>query len=340
MTYLGYAIRRLILLIPTVIGLTIVIFLLTRAIPGDPARLALGTGASQQAIENLNHIWGLDQPLYIQYFQFINGILHGSLGISLSSREDVVIDLQSRFPPTIELATLSVIISLAVGLPLGVISASHKDQWQDHTSRLIGLGGVALPDFWTGIMLLVLFGAILRIFPIGGQLDLNLTPPHPITGFLIIDSFLEGNWTDFFNALQHISIPAFVLSLPGIANISRLTRSAMIDQKGKDYVLMEKASGLPPSLITYKYMLKSAFSPVLTQIALQYAFAFSGAVVVEYVFVWPGIGQYLAFAILDKDINAITGVVLVLGVVIAVTNFLIELALGWLDPRVRLRQGG
>jgi peptide/nickel transport system permease protein len=301
-------------------------------------QLALGPNATAEQVAQLTHIWGLDQPLYIQYFRFLFGIFQGSLGVSLASRRDVSQDIRDFLPATIELATAAVIFAVIVAIPLGVISAKNKDKWQDHGSRLLALGGVSLPDFWTAIMLLVVFGSILRVLPIAGRLSANLQPPPVITGSMLVDSLLAGNLTDFTNGFQHLILPAFVLSLPMIANFARVTRSMMIDQVQKDYVLMENASGLPSFLVTYKYMLKNAFAPTLTLIALQYAFAFGGAVVVEYVYGWPGIGRYMAYAILNKDINTISGVTLIVGTIIAVANTVADLAYGWLDPRIRFRE--
>jgi peptide/nickel transport system permease protein len=338
MTYIGYVVRRIAQVPPTILGLTVIIFILTRALPGNPVQLALGPNATPQEVAQLAHIWGLDQPLYTQYFNFLGGLIHGSLGVSLASRRDVILDIQAFLPATIELATAAVIFAIIVAIPLGVISARKKDKWQDHGSRLLALGGVSLPDFWTAIMLLVIFGSILRLLPISGRLSPNLTPPPWRTGSILIDSLLAGNLTDFANGFEHLILPAFVLSLPMIANFARVTRSMMIDQMQKDYVLMENASGLPSFLVTYKYMLKNAFAPTLTLIALQYAFAFGGAVVVEYVNAWPGVGQYMAYAIFNKDINAITGVTLVVGIIIASANTIADLAYGWLDPRIRFRE--
>jgi peptide/nickel transport system permease protein len=338
MTYIGYVVRRIGQVPPTILGLTVIIFILTRALPGNPVQLALGPNATPEQVAQLAHIWGLDQPLYIQYFNFLGGLIHGSLGVSLASRRDVVLDIQEFLPATIELATAAVIFAVIVAIPLGVISARKKDKWQDHGSRLLALGGVSLPDFWTAIMLLVIFGSILRVLPIAGRLSPNLIPPPWRTGSILIDSVLAGNLTDFVNGFEHLILPAFVLSLPMIANFARVTRSMMIDQMQKDYVLMENASGLPSFLVTYKYMLKNAFAPTLTLIALQYAFAFGGAVVVEYVYAWPGVGRYMAYAILNKDINAIAGVTLVVGTIIASANTIADLAYGWLDPRIRFRE--
>lgn len=339
MIFTRFVIRRIVQLFPTVLGLSVVIFILTRALPGDPARLALGPLATQEQVEQLRHIWGLDQPLYVQYFKFLSGIFQGSFGVSLASRRDVVLDIQQFLPATVELATAATLFSVIVGVPLGVISAKNKDKWPDHLSRMISLGGVSFPDFWTAIMLLVIFGSFFRLFPIGGELSMNLQPPPRITGSIIVDSLITTNFVDLIDALRHLVLPAFVLSLPMIANITRVTRSMMIEQFQKDYVLLEVAAGLPRSIVLYKYMLKNAFAPTLTLIALQYSYAFGGAVVVEYVFSWPGIGQYLAYAILNKDVNAISGVTLVIGSVIALANVLTELIYGWIDPRIRFRQG-
>ncbi len=295
MTYLSYVVRRILTIAPTLIGLSIVLFFLTRALPGDPARLALGPRATIEEVAQLRHLWGLDQPLYIQYYQFLTGIFHGSLGVSLESRQDVVMDLKTFLPATIELTTLAIALAVVIAVPLGLL-------------------------------------------PIGGRLSPQLSPPPSVTGSFLIDSLLAGNPTDFVNAFEHIILPAFVLSLPSIANIARVTRSTMIDQSSKDYVLTEYASGLPSFLVTYKYMLKNAFAPTLTLIALQYSTAFAGAVVIEYVFSWPGVGQYLAYAILSKDINAVTGVALVVGTIISIANTVADLAYAWLDPRIRFRQ--
>ena len=338
MTYLSYVVRRILTIAPTLIGLSIVLFFLTRALPGDPARLALGPRATIEEVAQLRHLWGLDQPLYIQYYQFLTGIFHGSLGVSLESRQDVVMDLKTFLPATIELTTLAIALAVVIAVPLGVVSATHKDKWPDHFSRVFALAGVSLPDFWMAIMLTVIFGSWLALLPIGGRLSPQLSPPPSVTGSFLIDSLLAGNPTDFVNAFEHIILPAFVLSLPSIANIARVTRSTMIDQSSKDYVLTEYASGLPSFLVTYKYMLKNAFAPTLTLIALQYSTAFAGAVVIEYVFGWPGVGQYLAYAILSKDINAVTGVALVVGTIISVANTVADLAYAWLDPRIRFRQ--
>src|SRR5713101_1670156 len=169
MTYLGYVVRRTAQIIPTVLGLSIIVFILTRALPGNPVQLALGPNATAEHVSQLTHIWGLDQPIYVQYFRFLSGLFQGSLGISLASRRDVVLDIQEFLPATIELATAAVIFAVIVAIPLGVISAKNKDKWQDHGSRLLALGGVSLPDFWTAIMLLVVFGSILRVLPISGR---------------------------------------------------------------------------------------------------------------------------------------------------------------------------
>jgi len=331
----SYVITKTLMFSGIIIGISVLMFVLARALPGDPARLALGPNATQQQVEDLRRIWGLDQPIYIQYFSFIKGFVVGNWGISIRTRNDVFYDVSRLVPATLELTIVSMIFSILVGVPLGVVSATKKDKWEDHAGRILSLAGVSLPQFWTGIILQVVLASWLALFPIQGRLDPTMTLPARITGMYILDSLLTGNWPVFWNAWWHVLLPAFVLSFPQIANISRLTRTSMIDQVGKDYITLLSAYGLPKAIVQYKYMLKNAFNATLTIIALSFGYSLAAAVVVEAVFAWPGMGLYLVTSIVWKDLNAITGSVLVVGIAIVIATLVLEVLRGYLDPRIR-----
>ncbi len=321
------------------LGISILMFILSRSLPGDPARLALGPNATQEQVEQLRNIWGLDQPIYIQYFNFMRGFVVGTWGVSIRTRVDVFYDISRYLPATLELTIVSMIFAILVAVPLGVVSAMNKDKWEDHVDRLLSLAGLSLPQFWSGIILQIVLASWLKLLPITGRLDMQMTAPVRVTGMYLVDSLLTANWPVFWNASWHILLPAFVLAFPQIANISRLTRTSMIEELNKDYTTLLKAYGLPRGIIQYKYMLKNAFNATLTIIALSFAYAFAGAVVVEAVFSWPGMGLYLVTSILWKDLNAITASVLVVGIAIVVVTFALEVLRGYLDPRVRFGEG-
>ena len=335
MGFSDYLVRRLIYTIFIIIGITILIFVLTRVLPGDPVRLALGPEASGAQIEQTRRIWGLDQPLYIQYFRFVIGFFTLDWGMSTRTLQPVIDDIAKYGPASYELSILSLLIAVAIGLPLGIVSAVNKDKWQDHLGRITSLTGVAMPIFWTGLMLQLLLSSYLGIFPIGMRLSPGMDAPSHITGFYTIDSLLAGDWGLFWDASYHLILPALVLSFPGIANISRLMRSTMIDQRSKEYITLQTTYGMPRRLITYKYMLKNSFAATLTMIALMFAYSLGGIVLIERVFIWPGLGTYLVDGIWYKDFNAIMSVVVMVGIIIVIANLIADLIYGYLDPRIR-----
>jgi peptide/nickel transport system permease protein len=317
------------------LGITVLIFVLTRLLPGDPVRLALGPNATAEMVEHARQVWNLDKPLYIQYLTYLSGFFMGNWGISLRTNNNVLQELVRFAPASYELIAVAVSFATIVGIPLGVVSAVHKDEWEDHSGRLLSITGISMPLFWIGIVLQVFLASYLKLVPIGGRLGEGATPPVTITGFYLIDSLVTGNWNSFWNSAYHIALPAFVLSFPALANISRLVRSAMVDERGKDYVLLQTAYGMPPPLITYKYMLRNSLSAALTMIALMFAYSLGSVVLVETVFFWPGIGYYLVDAIFFKDLNAITSVVILVGVLVLAANFIVDLLYGYVDPRIR-----
>ncbi|NOZ28068.1 MAG: ABC transporter permease [Chloroflexi bacterium] len=331
--YYEYLIRRLLQMIPVLLGISILIFILSRVVPGDPVRLALGPEATQEQIEAYRKELGLDQPIHIQYLNYLRGLTHGQLGRSLRTNRDVIKDIRDFFPATFELTTVAMVFAVLVGIPLGITSALHKDAWQDQGTRVLALSGVALPRFWLGILLQLVFAYWLGILPTIGRAS---QPPQHITGLYLLDSLLTGDARAFWDSLRHIALPAFTLSLATLAQIMRLTRASMIEQMRMEYIQASRAYGLPENLIVYKYMLKNAFTSTLTIIGLTYGFLLGNAFLVEFVFAWPGMARYGAQAVIYKDFNAVVAVTTVVGIAYLLVNFVVDLLYGFLDPRIRL----
>lgn len=300
--------------------------------PGDPVRLMLGPEASEEQVQLMRESMGLNDPFIMQYINYVFGLLTGDWGMSLQTNRNVVLEVIERFPATLELTTLSMLISIVIGVPLGVIAAVRKDKLSDHFSRLFALSGVAIPRFWLGIMLQIVFAYWLSMLPTVGRGDIV---PQTITGFRLIDSLVTMNIPAFVDSFKHIILPAIALSVGTLAQIMRMTRSNMIEQLNKDYIIASKAYGLPGNLIVYKYMLKNAFTSTLTVIGLSYGFLLGNAFLVEAVFGWPGIAQFGIQAVIYKDFNAIVGITIVIGLVFALINLLVDLIYGYLDPRIK-----
>jgi peptide/nickel transport system permease protein len=336
MRYRDYLIRRLLYTIPALIGLSMLIFVIARVMPGDPARLALGPEASQEQVDKLRAELGLNLPIHIQYLRYMGGVFQGKLGVSLYSHRDVMVDLKDTLPATLELVTVAMIVAVLVGIPLGVISAIRQDRWEDHVSRVFAMSGVSMPRFWIGILLQLVFAYYLALLPITGRISPDIPAPERITGFYIIDSLATGNHVALGSSLSHIILPALVLALSPIAQLMRVVRANMIEQKRKAYILTARANGMPENLLVYKYMLKNSFIAALTLIGLLYGFFLAGAFVVETVFSWPGMARYGVRAFTFKDFNAIIAVVLVVAVAYAIINIIVDIAYGLLDPRIRL----
>ena len=330
-----FLLRRALHIIPVLFGLSVLVFVIARVMPGDPVRMALGPEATQAQIERLREQMGLDQPLHIQYVRWLAGVLRGDFGQSLRTNRNVADDLRDFFPATLELVLVAMGFAIAVGVPLGVQAAVNKDGWADQISRVLALSGVALPRFWLGILFQLVFAFYLGWLPTIGRAS---QPPETITGLYLLDSVLTRDWRAFWDSLRHIVLPALTLSLATLGQIMRLVRASMIDQTRQDYIMAARAYGLPPGLITYKYMLKNAFTSALTVIGLTFGFLLGNAFLVEAVFGWPGMAQYGVQAILYKDFNAIVAVTMVVGVAYVLSNFVIDLLYGYLDPRIK--QGG
>jgi peptide/nickel transport system permease protein len=319
------------------IGLSMLMFFLVRIIPGDPLRLVLGPMATEEDVAKLKIQMGMDKPLPIQYLNYVKGIfIDKSLGMSLSERRDVKDIIADKLMATVELVLGSIFIAILIAVPLGVLSATHRNGIIDHICQILALAGVSLPQFWVAIVFQLIMGFFLSLLPLSGRI--SGTSPSPVTGLFIIDSLLTLNYKAFIDTLMHLISPAFVLSLSPLAIITRLVRASMIDELQKEYVAVSRASGISRQLIYYKYVLKNAFSAALTLIGFLIPLMIGSAFVVESVFVWPGIAKFGAESIINNDFNAVVGVALVVGMAFIVVNVIVDALYAVLDPRIRLER--
>ncbi|MSO65229.1 MAG: ABC transporter permease [Alphaproteobacteria bacterium] len=330
-----FLIRRVAELAIVMLGLSILIFVISRVMPGDPVRFALGPGATQAQIDQLTREMGLDQPMVVQYWLLLVGIAKGDLGVSLSTFRSISGDLAIFLPASLELALVAMALSIVLGVPLGVITAVHRNHVRDYVGRALAFSGVALPVFWLALLLQTLLSFNLKLFPAVGRISADVKPPPEVTTSYLIDSLLAFDLPLFLHVGSYLIVPALVLALSPTAMILRLLRASMIEETGKDYVLTARANGMPANLLTYKYMLRNAFSATLTIIGLLFGYFIGGAFVIETVFSWPGIGQYGVRALQLKDFNGIIAVTLLVGVGYAIANTIVTLLYGWLDPRLR-----
>jgi len=329
-----YTFRRLLLIIPVVFGISILTFILSHVVPGDPARLAAGPQAPQATYERIREEFGLDDPLPVQYWTYIKGLAQGDWGDSILSRRPVLQDLQTYWPATLELVFLAMLIATAVGMPLGIIAAVRSDRLADHVSRVISLIGVSLPAFWLAILMQLFFGLRLDWFPISGRLNALTRPPDSITGLYTVDSLLTGNFPVFWEALSHLALPAITLSLASLATITRFTRASLLEVLSNEYVRTARAKGLSERKVIYGHALRNAFIPTLTMIGLSFGWSMGGSVLVETVYDWPGIGLYATKSALTLDFMPIVGIALLYGVVFSLINIIVDITYGFLDPRV------
>jgi len=332
MNFRTYLVRRILHLIPVLLGLSVLIFVVSRVIPGDPLRLALGTEATEEQVQQLRQQTGLDRPLVVQYITYMAGVLRGDFGYSLRTHRNVTKDLLDFFPATLELTTVAMGIAVVIGMPLGILAAVRKDEAADHLSRVLALIGVALPRFWLAILLQLAFAYHLRLLPTIGR---GPAPPTEITGLYLVDSLLAVDLQAFWVSFKHVAMPAFALSVGTLAQVMRLIRAGMIEEMRRDYALSARSYGLPANLIIYKYLLKNAFTATLTILGLSYGFLLGNAFLVETVFAWPGMGRLAIQSIYNRDYPVVQAVVFIAAVLFIVINFTLDLCYGALDPRAR-----
>ena len=337
MAFLAYFLRRLSLVIPTLVGVTLITFTLTYVLPGNPAVVKAGPLVSPEMVKELEKQMGLDQPAWVQYGRYIGGILHGDLGESASTGRPVLEDFKQRLPATLELTLASLLIALVLGIPLGVQSAVHRDTAIDHIGRIVGVAGVAMPTFWTGLLLVYVFFYLLGVAPAPlGRLGPGIDPPHAITGLYVVDSLLTGNWTALGSALHQLMLPSLTLGLSVMAPIARMVRSTMLEILESDYVKAAWAAGIPRRRVIYGDALANAMIPVVTILGIVFGFLMAGNAVVESVFAWPGIGNYAITALMTKDSGPIQSFVLFVALLYVIVNFVVDLLYGLIDPRIRL----
>ncbi|HLQ84780.1 MAG TPA: ABC transporter permease subunit [Salinisphaeraceae bacterium] len=332
---LRFILRRLGLVIPTFFGITVIAFGLVRLIPGDPIRLMAGIhGVSPERHAELMHQYGFDQPIWLQYLDFLNELFHGNLGISLVTRTPVLMDFFARFPATLELSIAAMLFAILVGVPAGVIAGVKRGSLFDHTVMGAALGGYSMPIFWWGLLMIVIFAGLLGWAPVSGRIDAFYFIDS-ITGFMLIDTLLQGNTDAFISAVQHLILPAFVLSTIPLAVIARQTRSAMLEVLGEDYVRTARAKGLSSRRVIGLHALRNALIPVVTVVGLQVGLLFAGAILTETIFSWPGVGKWLVDAVYRRDYPSVQGGVLLIATMVMLVNLSVDLLYGLIDPRIR-----
>ncbi len=337
MRLLSFLSQRFFQSIFVLLGLSILIFVIARVLPGDPARTALGARAPQWVVDRLREDMHLNDPLHVQYYYWLRDALHGDLGISLVTRRDVAQDIIEFLPASLELVFFAGLITGVAGIGLGMLSAQHKDTWVDNVVRVFSYAGVVTPAFVFAILFLLLFGLALEWLPPIGRLSEGVAVPARVTGLITLDALLAGQFGTFLDALKHLIMPAMALAMGSMAQEARITRSTMADNLSKDYIANARALGLPERLVTGRFLLKPSLIPTVSIFGLDFAANLSNAFLVELIFVWPGVSRYGVNAMLRKDLNAISGVILVLGVVFILANITVDLVVGGLDPRIRLR---
>lgn len=330
-----FAIKRLLVLAGTMVGVTVLTFLITNIAPGDPARLIAGPNATEAMVTTIRAENGLDKPLREQLWIYLGQVARGDLGKSIVTTQPVAVELLRQLPATLELVAVSMGMGVLFGVSLGVLSAVRRDGWCDQLSRVFSVSGVAAPSFWLGLLMQLYFAVHMQWFPVSGRFPIMMHPPPKVTGFYLVDSLLAGDVDKFGVALSYVIMPAIVLSLPCLASILRATRAEMIEVLQSDYIVAARAHGLPHRRIVAYYALKNAMLPVLAMIGLRFGWMLGSTVLVETVFDWPGVGLYAVSSALSSDFKPVIGVTLVITFFFVLTNMLVDLAYAWIDPRLR-----
>jgi len=320
-----------------VFGVTIVTFTLANLVPGDPVQAALGEQASNNPaiVAQFREDMGLDKPLPVQYITYLGNLIQGDLGTSVQTKTPVALELQRAFPATAELATGAIVLSALLGTGLGLWAALRRGKATDHIIRIVSLAGISAPTFWLALVAYYIVFYQLRLLPGSGRLSPAAIPPPNVTGFYTIDSALAGQWGTFMDAVSHLILPASVLALATIGLLTRFARSSVLEVLGLDYVRAARAKGLPPSTVTFRYVLRGALVPIITVVGIAFGSLLSGAVLTEKIFAWHGIGEYAFNGATRLDLPAVMGVGLIVGITYIFINLLVDVLYGFLDPRVR-----
>lgn len=333
----GYISRRLFHLLLTMLGVSVLVFLMLRMIPGDPAQLLLGEFANPEELANLRQQLGLNESLFTQYWIYIRDILQGDFGNSMRSNAPVATEMWVRLLATLELSMAAMLIATIVGIAAGVLSASRQYSLWDYGSMFLALLGVSMPIFWLGLMLIYFFSVKFPLLPMMGRVSLGLEVPD-LTGLVVLDSMLAGNWDAFVSSLKHLILPAFTLATIPMAIVARITRSAMLETMSKDYVRTARAKGMSEFVVVMRHALRNAFLPVVTVLGLNLGLLLGGAVLTETIFSWPGLGRYVVDSLSGRDYAAVQGCILVFAALMATINLAVDLIYVMLDPRVRINE--
>jgi dipeptide transport system permease protein len=334
---LSMTLKRLVIALPSLVGVVIVTFLLTRALPGDPAAYFAGPAATKEAIEQIRSRLGLDKPLPVQFVRYVGDLARGDLGVSLTTGQSVAAEIRTRLPASAELTLLGLIVSMSIAVPLGILAATRPGSIIDHTCRVLTTAGVSLPVFFTGLILVYVFYYLLGWAPAPlGRLDIFFSVPPQITGFYLIDSAIAGDGELFLASLKQLILPALTLAIFSLAPIARMTRASMLAVLASDFVRTARASGLAPFTVIVTYAFRNAMLPVVTTLGMVFSFLLGANVLVEKVFAWPGIGSYAVEALIASDFAPVQGFVLTMAIMYVALNLLIDLLYGLIDPRVRL----
>jgi dipeptide transport system permease protein len=329
--------KRLLVAVPSLIGVVIVTFLLTRALPGDPAAYFAGPAATKEAIEQIRVTLGLDKPLYVQFARYVQDLARGDLGSSLTTGQPVATEIKTRLPASAELTLLGLILSMTIAVPLGIFAATKPNSLLDHACRVVATAGVSLPVFFTGLILVYVFYYLLGWAPPPlGRLDIFYSAPPHVTGFYLIDSAIAGDGEVFMASLKQLILPALTLGIFSLAPIARMTRASMLAVLSSDFVRTARASGLTPFTVVVTYAFRNAMLPVVTTLGMVFSFLLGANVLVEKVFAWPGIGSFAIEALIASDFAPLQGFVLTMAVMYVALNLIIDILYGVIDPRVRI----
>jgi dipeptide transport system permease protein len=334
---ISYIFRRLLLIVPTVIGISICAFAFVRLLPGDPILAMAGEhGVTPERYEILKEAFGYNLPIWQQYLTYLGSVLTGDFGVSLGTKRPVLNEFMILFPATVELALCAILLATLVGIPAGVLAAVKRGSWLDQGTMGVALTGYSMPIFWWGLLLIMFFSSYLGWTPVSGRIALNFFL-RPITGFMTIDSLLYGNWPAFVSALRHLILPTVVLATIPLAVIARQTRSAMLEVLGDDYVRTARAKGLSPRRVINVHALRNALIPVVTTIGLQVGALMAGAILTETIFSWPGIGKWMIESILKRDYPVVQSGLLLIALIIMAVNLIVDLLYAVINPRIRVR---
>ena len=333
---LKFIIKRILLGFFILVGLSLLIFFISRVVPGDPARMALGPTAPDFAVEELRKEMHLNEPLHIQYYYWFSGVFRGDFGKSVNTKRPVLVDIKDFLPATLELVLFSSVITAIMSIILGVLSAGFCDRWVDSLIRAFSYISISIPDFVVSVLLILIFGHIWQIIPVLGRLSPGVASPENVTGLLLIDSLFSGNFFVFIDASKHLLLPSIALSTSSLFQLSRILRSSLTDNLNKEYIMVFKGYGVPYGTILGKYLLKPSLAPYISVYGLTIAEFMGKAFIVETIFNWPGLSRYGMISMLTKDLNAISAAVLITGLAFMIANIFVDIALAIIDPRVKL----